>query len=44
VDRAGGTRPVLTAQDNWVNAGVDAVAHALRERATTLFTSRRAGG
>jgi uncharacterized protein YndB with AHSA1/START domain len=33
-------RPVLEAQGAWVKAGFDAVAHALRDRATTLFTAR----
>jgi uncharacterized protein YndB with AHSA1/START domain len=37
-------QPVFTAQGAWVKAGFDAVAHALRERATTLFASRPAGG
>lgn len=37
-------RPVLAAQCPWVKAGFDAVAHALRDRATALFTSRRADG
>ncbi|MCS7483551.1 SRPBCC family protein [Umezawaea endophytica] len=35
---------VLAAQGAWVKTGFDAVAHALRDRATTLFASREAGG
>jgi hypothetical protein len=34
----------MAAQGAWVKAGFDAVAHALRARATTLFASRSAGG
>jgi len=35
---------VMAAQGDWVKAGFDAVAHALRERATTLFAARSAEG
>jgi hypothetical protein len=34
----------MAAQGDWVKAGFDAVAHALRERATTLFAARSAEG
>jgi uncharacterized protein YndB with AHSA1/START domain len=37
-------RRVAATQGAWVKAGFDAVAHALRDRATTLFASRSAGG
>jgi uncharacterized protein YndB with AHSA1/START domain len=37
-------RRVMAAQGAWVKAGFDAVALALRERATTLFTTRSTGG
>ena len=37
-------QPVLSAQGAWIKTGFDAVAHALRDRATALFTARQAGG